>query len=100
MVEDGLVLTGTVDFFQPGKCRIEKRASCLKSEIIKFKLFCEWFKINFELCQEGEKTFDERYQILKELEEAQKRYDCIEEKLRYCEKIRVGKWEGNRLLQS
>lgn len=57
----------------------------------------------FELCQEGEKTFDERYQILKELEEktkkeleeAQKRYDCIEEKLRHCEEIKAGKCEDD-----
>lgn len=57
----------------------------------------------FALCQEGKKTFDERYQILKELEEktkkeleeAQKRYDCIEEKLRHCEEIRAGKCEDD-----
>ncbi len=57
----------------------------------------------FELCQEGEKTFDERYRILKELEEktkkeleeAQKRYDCIEEKLRHCEEIKAGKCEDD-----
>ena len=57
----------------------------------------------FELCQKGEKTFDERYQILKELEEktkkeleeAQKRYNCIEEKLRHCEEIKAGKCEDD-----
>ena len=50
----------------------------------------------FELCQEGEKTFDERYRILKELEEktkkeleeVQKRYDCIEEKLGTVRRLR------------
>lgn len=57
----------------------------------------------FELCQGGEETFDERFQILKaleektirELEKAKKRYVCIEEKIKHCEDIRAGKCEDD-----
>ncbi len=57
----------------------------------------------FELCQDGETTFDERLQILKELEaktireleQAKKRYACIEEKIKHCEDIRAGKCEDD-----
>ena len=53
----------------------------------------------FSLCERGSETFEERFQILKELEaktklelqDAQYRYNCIEEKLRHCEDIRSGK---------
>ena len=57
----------------------------------------------FSLCERGSETFEERFQILKELEaktklelqDAQYRYNCIEEKLRHCEDIRSGKCEDD-----
>lgn len=53
----------------------------------------------FDLCQIGESTFEERYEILKsleekaalELKEAQNRYHCIDAKLKHCEDIKSGK---------
>lgn len=57
----------------------------------------------FDLCLEGEKTFDERLEILKKLEKktaeelanAQRRYECIEEKIKHCEEIKQGKCEDD-----
>lgn len=57
----------------------------------------------FELCQIGESTFAERYEILKSLEkktaleliEAQNRYHCLEVKIKHCQDIQNGKCEDD-----
>lgn len=57
----------------------------------------------FELCLKGESTFDERLEILRqleqktaeELEKTKNRYACIQEKIKHCEDIKAGKCEDD-----
>lgn len=60
-------------------------------------------KVYFQLCLEGDKTFAQRYEILKklhqqileELKNVQSRLECVADKLNHCKEIKEGKCEDD-----